>query len=597
MPYPRKPDHLKDICGSRQPRTDVAQAPPPSPEEAPQAPRSLPDYVAIAIAYAEEAAEDRKGKRVGKWVRLAARRFLKDLKRAQGKRPPFYWSPEQACVACAFLEELPHVEGKWATETLRLEPAQLFFVCQLFGFRNLAGGRRFTSALFAVARKNAKSTLIAGILLYVFCVESEPGAQIFTAATTGDQARIVWNFAKRMVERTATLRRQYQVEPFANAIARYATHGTFKPINAKASTQDGLNPSALCFDELHAHKSHDLLNVLQSAAGARENPLFLYTTTEGYETPGPWPETREFAKRVLQGLLEAEHFLALYYAVDDKDEDFDERVWIKANPLIGSNPVLAAAIRKDAIEAKAMPGRLAEFRIKRLNRQASAANTWINLIKWKRCGQPVAPDELVGQRCWGGLDLASTTDMNAWWLLWQVEGDWYAWGRYWVPEEAAHQRTVRGAVPYAAWIEAGFITRTGGEVADQDAIRDAVIADCAKFSPIEIGYDPWNAAQLAKELVDAGVPLVPFVQGAKSYHPAMTAFEAAYTAGRLHHGGNPVLTWNASNLVPRYDANMNMAPDRRRSADKIDGMVALLMAFGRAVCGEKPFEFQELTVV
>lgn len=531
-------------------------------------------------------------------MRLAAKRFIADLKRAQVKRrPPFYWSPDQANRPCAFIEELPHVEGKWPTATIKLEPAQIFFVCQLFGFRNLAGGRRFTSALLALARKNAKSTLAAAILLYVFCCEGEIGPQLFTAATTGDQARIVWNVAKRMVEKTQELRETFLVEPFANAIARYETGGTFKPINAKASTQDGLNPSALCFDELHAHKTHDLLNVLQSAAGARANPLFLYTTTEGYETPGPWPETREFAKSVLKGVLEADHFLAVYFAVDDEDDDFKESAWIKANPLIEANQVLAAAIRKDAIEAKAMPGRLAEFRIKRLNRQAAAANTWINLTKWKRCAKPVDLEQLVGAPCWGGLDLASTTDMNAWWLLWQFETEWFAWGRYWVPEEAAKQRTVRGTVPYAAWIEAGFITRTAGEVSDQDAIRDAVIADCARFSPIEIGYDPWNAAQLAKELVDAGVPLVPFVQGAKSYHPAMSEFEREYTAGRLHHGGNPVLTWNASNLVPRYDANMNMAPDRRRSADKIDGMVALLMAFGRAVSGVKPFDFQELTVV
>lgn len=491
---------------------------------------------------------------------------------------------------------MPHVEGKWQTATLRLEAAQIFFVCQLFGFRNLGGGRRFTTALFAIARKNAKSTLAAAILLYVFCCESEVGPQLFTAATTGDQARIVWGVAKRMCERTPELREAFLVEPFANAIARYETGGTFKPINAKASTQDGLNPSALCFDELHAHKTHDLLNVLQSAAGARANPLFLYTTTEGYETPGPWPETREFAKRVLQGLLEADHFLAIYYAVDDRDDDFDERTWIKANPLLESNQVLAAAIAKEAIEAKAMPGRLAEFRIKRLNRQASSADVWVNLTKWKRCAGPVVLEELVGADCWAGLDLAATTDMTAWRLLWHKGGRWYTWGRYWVPAEAVKLRTARGTVPYQAWIIAGHITQTDGEVTDQAALREAILADYARFQPKEVAYDRWNATELVKDLAGEGLPLFEFIQGPRSYHPAMKAFEEAYAAGNLNHAGDPVLTWNASNLVPRYDANMNMAPDRKRSADKIDGLVALLMAFGRAAAAPRPWDGELLVV-
>jgi len=238
------------------------------------------DYVSVAIAYAEDAIEDRKGKKYGKWVRLAAKRFLTDLKRAQKSRPPFNWSPDMANAACEFIEQLPHVEGVWDSPTIKLEPAQAFFICNLFGFRNPDGSRRFTTALLAVARKNAKSALAAAILLYVFCTEPEMGAQVLSAATTGDQARIVWGVAKRITEKLPDLREAFTLEPFANAIARYEVGGTFKPINAKASTQDGLNPSALCFDELHAHKTRDLFDVLRSAAGARKSPLFLYTTTE-----------------------------------------------------------------------------------------------------------------------------------------------------------------------------------------------------------------------------------------------------------------------------------------------------------------------------
>ncbi len=540
-----------------------------------------PDYVAVAIAYAEDAVEDRKGATHGKRIRQAAKRFLDDLKRAQRKRAPFAWSPAQANRYCRFLEGLPHVEGAWASPLIRLEPSQIFFVCNLFGFRRPDGSRRFTNALYAVARKNAKSTLAAGILLACLALESEMGPQVLSAATTGDQARIVWNIAQRMVQRDAEVRTEFGLEAFANSIVKYDVGGSFRPINAKASTQDGLNPSALCFDELHAHKTRDLFDVLRSAAGARKNPLFLYTTTEGYENPGPWQEVRRFAFQVLDGIVEADHFLALYYALDEGDDDFDEKTWVKANPLLGVS-VSVEKLREYAIEAKQLPGALAEFQIKRLNRQAAAAEAWINLRKWKRAAGKVDLAELEGVPCWGGLDLASTTDLAAWRLLWLEDGVYYTWGRFWCPSAAIRQRTERGSVSYATWVAEGWITETPGDVIDYGVIRKQILEDFERFGPSEVAFDRWNSSQLVAELQDAGVTMVEFAQGPKSYNPAMKALEAAYIGGNFRHGGNPVLTWNAANLVPRRDANMNMAPDRKRSAEKIDGMVALLMAFGRA---------------
>ena len=457
----------------------------------------------------------------------------------------------------------------------------MFFIANLFGFRNTDGSRRFTTALFAVARKNAKSALAAGVLLYVFCTEPEVGPQVLSAATTGDQARIVWGVAKRMVEKLSGLRESFSLEPFANAIARYDVGGTFRPINAKASTQDGLNPSALCFDELHAHKTRDLFDVLRSAAGARKSPLFLYTTTEGYESPGPWPEVRKFAWQVLEGIVEADHFLAVYYALDDGDDDFDESKWVKANPLLGVS-VSLEKLRDYAKEAKAQPGALAEFRIKRLNRPSASADAWVDLRRWKKCGGEVDLDKLEGARCWAALDLASTRDLTAWRLLWELEGVYYTWGRYWVPEAAVHQRTERGSVSYRNWVASGHITQTDGDVTDYSVVERDILADCARFRPLEVAYDNWNASDLTNRLAAESIPLVQFIQGARSYQPGMQALERAYIAGKLRHGGDPVLTWNAANLVPRRDANMNMAPDKKRSADKIDGMVCLLMAFARA---------------
>lgn len=552
------------------------------------------DFVQIAIDYAQAAVDDTDRKRFGKWVRLAAKRFLDDLKRAKKKNSPFIFDEWHAVDACDFIEKLPHVEGTWDTENVVMHPSHILFVVQLFGFRNHDGTRRFTTALFAVARKNAKSFLCSAILLYCFCCEDENGPQVISAATTGSQARIVFNVAKRIVEKVGELREAFLLEPFANAIARYANGGTFKPINAKASTQDGLNPSHCGIDEIHAHKNHDLLNVLKSAAGARRNPLFLYTTTEGYESPGPWGEIRHFAKQLLQGLVEADHFLAIYFAVDDEDkeegtpadDDFDETKWIKANPLMEVNPLLMKEIKKEAVEAKLMPGRHAEFKIKRLNRPSAAAGGWVNLVKWKACTGKVDLDFLEKYPCWGGLDLASTRDITSFRLVWDVEGVLYTHGWRFVPSAAVHGRTERGLVPYHAWVQSGVLIESGEEVTDYDAVEECIMAARARFNVQVIGYDSWNAMQLVQKLEIKGVPMHQVIQGGKTMHPAMQVLERAYIEGNLAHGNDPVLNWCASNIVARTDPNMNTAPDKRKSPEKIDDIVALLISISTMLMAE-----------
>lgn len=565
----------------------------------------LRDYVAICDDYAHEAADDRNRDRFGKWIRLAARRYLSDRERAAAGTAPFVWSDWHACDPCDFIEKLPHVEGKWETPNIVLHESDVFFVCNLFGFRKPDGSRRFTTALKATARKNAKSTISAAIGIYCETCEDEQGPQVITGATTGDQARIVFNIAKRMVEKTPALREHFMLEPFANSIVSMSNGGTFKPINAKASTQDGLNPSTAILDEIHAHKNHDFLNVIRSAAGARQNPLFMFTTTEGYESPGPWPELRHFARQVLQGIVEADHFLVVYYAVDEEDkdagikadDDFDESKWIKANPLIEVNPILRREIRKEAIEAKQMPGRFAEFKIKRLNRQSASAGAWINIPKWRQCAGEVDVKWLRQFPCWGGLDLASTSDLASFRLLWQVDGVYYTQGWRFVPHAATRFRTERGLVPYQHWIDGGYLIEAGDDVTDYDEIEKTIVAANGHYSIQKIAYDPWNAAQVVAKLTKANVPMEQFIQGPKSYHPAMKEFERAYIAGHLRHGGDPVLAWCASNTVARTDQNLNMAPDKKRSPDKIDDITALLMAFGACVgIAEPEPEYQALFI-
>jgi phage terminase large subunit-like protein len=559
--------------------------------------RSARDFCAVALAYAEEAADVANARHYGKWIRLAARRFIAELKRAEAADKPFTFDPKLANQACAFIECLPHVEGRWKNPDgsdqthIVLHESHVFFLVNLFGFRKLDGSRRFTTALFAVGRKNAKSTLAAAVGLYCQACEDELGPQIISGATTGSQARVIFGIANRMVKATSGIRKAFGMEAWASSIVSYSNGGTFKPINAKASTQDGLNPSVTLLDEIHAHKTHDLLNVLRSAAGARLSPLFLFTTTEGYESPGPWPELRHFATQVLDGVIEADHFLAVYYAVDEEDkaagikadDDFDEVAWGKANPLMSVNPILLTELRKEAIEAKSMPGRHAEFKIKRLNRPASVAGGWTNLLLWKACKGNVDLEWLRDYPCWGGLDLASVGDLSSFRLVWYVEDHWYTHGWRFVPHAAVRHRTERGLVPYQHWVQAGHLIVAGTDVTDYDVVQETIIGVRDRFDVQSIGFDRWNAAQLVKKLEDEGVPLQEFIQGPKSYHPAMQALERAYVAGNLSHGNDPVLNWCASNLVARTDANMNTAPDKKKAAEKIDDMVALLMAMGLAV--------------
>ena len=530
---------------------------------------------------------------------MAAIRFLNDLQRAKKPRAPFHFDPWHANDPCDFIEKLPHVKGVWTPPTLKLHKSDVFFIVNLFGFRAPDGGRRFSTALKAIARKNAKSTIAAGIALYCQVCEGEVGPEVVSAATTGSQARIVFDIAKRMVEKTPELREAFGMDAFANSIVSYDNGGAFKPINAKASTQDGLNPSVAVLDEIHAHKDPDLLNVLRSAAGARANPLFLFCTTEGYESPGPWHELRHFAKQVLEGVVEADHFLAVYYAVDDDDDDFDETAWRKANPLMDVNPILLKEIRKEAIEAKQMPGKLAEFRIKRLNRQSATAQGWVDFQHWKKCAQPVDIDYLSQFPCYGGLDLASNVDLASLRLVWPVDGRLYTKGWRWTCEKTVKKRTERGTVPYAAWVEAGHLIVCPGEIIDYDLIFATIVKARDQFQLELLKFDPWNARQLAAKLADENVNVSEFIQGPKSFHPAMKEFERVYLAHKLSYGVDPLLTWCAANLVVRRDVNFYMAPDKNKSAEKIDDMVALVMAVGASIDPQevKPYADHGLRVI
>ena len=559
---------------------------------------TLRDYAALAIDYAEAVLSSEVV--ACKWTRLACERFLRDLERSESDPNwPYYFDPECAELVCDFIEQLPHIEGNWCTcpspeehersercGLITLESWQIFIFANVFGWRWRANPaiRRFTTVYKEVARKNGKSAEAGGVSLYCLCAEGESGPQVKCAATTGSQARIVFDVAKKMVDRTPDLRDAFEIEAFANSIVCHQNGGDLKPINAKASTQDGLNPHLAVIDELHAHQKRELFDVLKSARGARKNPLSWYVTTAGYNVEGVCYEQRALVTKILEGVIEADHYFGVIYTIDEDDDPFDESCWPKANPNFGVS-VQPQEFRDYAKEARVSPDSFGEFLTKRLNVWTSARKGHINVTEFKRCDGDVVLEDLLERPSWGGLDLASTGDMNSFARVWPLEDDRVAvWLRYYLPEDAVQPRTERGNVPYQRWVKQGWITIAGVQVTNYAYIEKDLRA-AFDTGMRELAYDPWNALDLANRLMADGYPLVEFRQSIPNYTGPMKEADRLYKSGKLRHGGNPVFIWNASNVVARSDVNENIAPDKQHSHEKIDGYCAFLMALARAIQG------------
>ena len=549
------------------------------------------NYCQVALEYAQEAAADRKGKRHCRWVQLAAKRFLGDLKRTEAKSCGFGFDAWHGNDVCDFIEKLPHVQGKWETPTIVLEPPQIFILVCLFGFRRRdSGARRFTDAYIEMARKGAKSTLAGGISLYCFTCEGEMGPEVVVAATTGEQALKVFRPLWQMVKKTKDLAEAFALQvwgsvKYPRAVTSETNGGTIQPVNAKSETQDGWNPHVVVLDELHAHKDRGLHDVMKSAFGARKNPLMLRITTAGTNVMGVCYEQRTLITKILEDIIQADHYFGIIFTLDEGDDEFDPKVWGKANPMLGVTPTLES-MSSYAKEAKSSPATLGEFKTKRLNIWTTAYNNHFNIEDWKKCKSGFTPEveELLKLHdCFGGLDLASVSDITAWMRVWLIDGWCYIRTRCYLPEDTVRPRTERGNVPYQVWAKHGHLILTPGNVFDDAFVQADIEKSLTQDKIKEIAFDPWNAQSLVNRLLANSAPMVEFRQGPKSYHPAMQAMEKLIKSHRVWHDGNPVLTWAMSNVVARQDVNKNYAPDKGHSMEKIDPAVGALMALGRAV--------------
>ncbi|MFN8493830.1 MAG: terminase TerL endonuclease subunit [Caldilineaceae bacterium] len=532
-----------------------------------------------AMQYAQDVVSGRIV--VGKWVQLAIERHLRDLE--TGEQRGLWFDERAAAHAIAFFRFLKHSKGEWGGQTIQLEPWQQFITWCLFGWKRADGARRFRLAYLEVARKNGKSTFASGIGLYLLDADGEPGAEVYTAATKRDQARITHSEATRMVRASPALRKRITI--FKDNLHIKNTASKFEPLGRDANSMDGLNIHGAIVDELHAHRTREVWDVLETATGARRQPLMLAITTAGYNRNSVCYELHDYTRKVLAQVFDDDAFFGMIFTLDDGDDWENPANWGKANPNLGVSVKIDDLERK-AAKAKELPSALNAFLRLHLNVWTQSDTKWIAPERWRACGGLVDVAMLQGRRCYGGLDLSSTTDITAFVLVFPPETEeerYIALCRFWIPEDAMHERSKRDRVHYDTWVRQGYMVATPGNVVDYAFIRAGIEADAGQFDLQEIAYDRWGATKLVQDLMDAGLTMVEFGQGFASMSAPMKELEKLILSGKLAHGDNPVLTWMADNLVARVDPAGNIKPDKARSIEKIDGVVALIEGLDRAI--------------
>ena len=514
-----------------------------------------------------------------KLTRLACERFITDLQRTDWQ---WRFDPAMAERACTFVEHLPHIKGQWARQRLKitLEDWQVFILANIFGWVDAHTGlRRFLTVYLEVARKNAKSTLAAGIGLYMLAADGEPGAEVYSAATTGDQARIVFEVARQMVLREPDFIHN-GIDPQRHGLYMPDDARKFEPLNAEGSTLDGLNPHCTIIDELHAHKRRDVYDVLDTARGARDQSLLASITTAGSDRAGICYEQRTYVVKVLEGVFEDDRYFGVIYTLDDTDDWTDPAVWPKANPNYGVS-VLAEDFERSAREAMNKLAAQNNFLTKRLNVWVNADSAWMDMRAWDRCGNPALRlEDFEGEECIASFDLASKVDIAAKVLLFRRDKKFYAFGQYYLPEQAVEDG--RNS-QYSGWARMGKLTVTDGNVVDYDRIEHDLMEDAGRFQLIEVPYDPFQAMQFSQRMQAEGLPMVEMRPTVLNFSEPMKELEKLVLEGNFEHDGDPVLTWMVSNVVCHRDQKDNIYPRKERDENKIDGVVALIMALGRAI--------------
>lgn len=496
-----------------------------------------------------------------------------------------------------FLRYLRHSKGQWAGQPFELLPWQWTDVVQpLFGWLRADGTRRFRRAYIEIPKKNGKSTLSSGIALYLLCADQEPGAEIYCAAADREQAGIVFREAANCVESSPQLSARLEVVRSTKRIVYPAKNAYLAALSSEVGTKEGLNIHGLIFDELHAQKSRELWDCLRYGFAARRQPLLVAITTAGYDKHSICWEQHEYARGVLDGTIEDDACFAYIRAADPEDDWADEKTWFKANPSLGDT-ISLDSFRDDFREAQQSPAQENAFRRYRLNQWTEQDVRWLQLSAWDACpSEPAAPP---ARECFAGLDLSSTTDLTALALLFPPSAEsplWLARMRFWVPQDSARKREQSDRVPYTQWIRAEHIVATPGNVVDYDRVREDILELAQQHQIARIAIDRWNATQIATQLAGEGLAVEFMGQGFRSLSAPTKQLEQLVLARQLNHQAHPVLRWNVGNLAVEIDAAGNIKPSKKRSTERIDGAVALVMAIALAIA-TPPASSTELIVL
>lgn len=530
-----------------------------------------------------------------KWVRLACERHMRDL--ADDR---FRWDSSEAERRIEWFGTLRHYKGPFKGKPFHPEPWQKFVIGSVFGWKLRRNGlRRYRYALVMVPRKNGKTFTAAGIALSMLMYggqlrpngtfEPEAGAEVYFVATKEDQAKIGWNDCKKIVKRSPGYARRLTAKQKeigyenADAVCRF--------LGSDSDTLDGLNPNCAIKDEFHAWPSRDLHDVIEDAYGAREQPLDFIITTEGTLRHSIHDEIVAHARSILEGKgkYEDESFFAAIWQIDQDDDPFNELSWKKANPNLGVSKSLDY-MRDQAAKARLMPGKLSTFLTKQLNRRTDAVDRWLSIDLWDACDGVIDEKNFENRPCVAALDLARSSDMSALALVFADDsGGVDVIMRYWIPEDEMQARIDRDRVPYGQWVQEGLITTTDGKVTDFRKIEADIAEIAKKFQITELAYDPTYATDLALRLRDEhGVNVLEFLQTFRNFAMPCEDMERLLVSRKIRHGGHKVLRWNAGNAVVRKGPSGNKMPDKAKSSQRIDGLVALLMGMGRTSLAETP---------
>ena len=511
---------------------------------------------------------------------------LKNYQPTRFMLPKSHYDKRRADRAVTFIENLRHTKGKWAGQRFWLLPWQEQIVRDIFGIIDEEGNRQFRTAFVEIGKKNGKSELAAAIALYLLYADNEPSAEVYGAAADRGQASIVFDVAYQMVKMSPALMKRSKIMSAGKRIVNYSNQGFYQVLSAEVGTKHGLNVSGLVLDEVHAQRTRTLYDVLTKGSGdAREQPLFFLITTAGTDKESICYELHMKAIDILADRKVDPTFYPVVFGLTEEDDWHDEKNWYKANPSLGQT-IQIERVREAYKDALQNPAEENVFKQLRLNMWVSSLTRFIPEQIYDLGNEPINMDSLLGRECYGGLDLSSTGDITAFVLVFPPrtkEEKYIVVPYFWVPEDTIPIRVRRASVPYDIWKQQGFLFATHGNVIHYDAI-EAKIEELAKqFHILEIAVDRWNATQMIQNLEGEGLTMIPFGQGYKDMSPPTKEFYKILMEGNMIHGGNPVLRWMSGNVVVETDAAENIKVTKAKSPEKIDGIVATIMALDRAI--------------